>query len=169
MPNGIVCSVSLYSASESQDEFLQLKALQILAAFLRYLFPLTSLPSVFKPQLSAESTPLQLHVLQPVINSISGLLQSPSANRRDVAVQCLETLLPRAECRKAVWRDSTVVSGWGVSSVLREDKDIYKAWIVYVIFCRVSLVHKWVINLGSAFGYFHSIKKSQNKSTRVFI
>jgi len=38
-------------------------------------------------------------------------VQSQSSNKRDVAVQCLEALLPRPEIRKAVWANSNIVMG----------------------------------------------------------
>ncbi|KAI6151039.1 ATPase V1 complex subunit H [Pisolithus tinctorius] len=79
---------------ETQDEFVQLKSAQILTILL-----------------SAESTPLQHQHLQPFLRVLAALVQSTSANKRDVAVQCLEALLARPECRKAVWAIPGIIAG----------------------------------------------------------
>src|ERR1700710_461876 len=88
---------------EAQDDFVQLKSAQILTVLLRcasptfpFLYPLTRI-------LSSESTPLQHQHLQPFLRVLASLVQSQSPNKRDVAVQCLEALLARPECRRAVW------------------------------------------------------------------
>ncbi|KIM49008.1 hypothetical protein M413DRAFT_21307 [Hebeloma cylindrosporum] len=82
----------LLRALSSQDEFVQLKSAQILTVLL-----------------SAESTPSS-H-LQPFLNAISGFIQGQSSNKRDIAVQCLESLLSRPNCRQEVWRIPGVISG----------------------------------------------------------
>ncbi|KAI6129138.1 armadillo-type protein [Pisolithus thermaeus] len=84
----------LLRALETQDEFVQVKSAQILTILL-----------------SAESTPLQHHHLQPFLRALATLVQSTSANKRDVAVQCLEALLARPECRKAVWAIPGIIAG----------------------------------------------------------
>lgn len=38
-------------------------------------------------------------------------MQSQSPNKRDVAVQCLEALLARPECRRAVWAIPGIIAG----------------------------------------------------------
>jgi V-type H+-transporting ATPase subunit H len=40
------------------------------------------------------------------------MIQSPSANKRDVAVQCLEALLARHDCRQAVYVTPGLVAGY---------------------------------------------------------
>ncbi|KAF5372925.1 hypothetical protein D9758_001740 [Tetrapyrgos nigripes] len=76
----------LLKALDMQDEFMQLKAAQILTVFL-----------------CSEPRPLQPQQLQPFLNTLSSMVQSSSAAKHDVGVQCLEALLARPECRQAVW------------------------------------------------------------------
>ncbi|KAH8108453.1 ATPase, V1 complex, subunit H [Phellopilus nigrolimitatus] len=84
----------LLRALENTDEFLQLKTVQILTLLL-----------------SSESSTIPPQYLQPFLEVLAGLVQSPSSNRRDVAVQCLEALLPRPEVRRAVWAHSKIIVG----------------------------------------------------------
>ncbi|EJD53236.1 ATPase, V1 complex, subunit H [Auricularia subglabra TFB-10046 SS5] len=84
----------LLKALETQDDFVQLKASQILTVLL-----------------SAERKPLPAHILEPFVTLLSNLVQG-STNPRDVAVQCLEALLPRAEVRKVVWSKPAIISGF---------------------------------------------------------
>ncbi|KAG1765737.1 ATPase, V1 complex, subunit H [Suillus placidus] len=79
---------------EAQDDFVQLTSAQILTVLL-----------------SSESTPLQHQHLQPFLKVLSSLVQSQSQNKRDVAVQCLEYLLARPECRRAVWAIPGILAG----------------------------------------------------------
>ncbi|KAF8894443.1 armadillo-type protein [Infundibulicybe gibba] len=79
---------------EAQDEFIQLKGAQILTILL-----------------SSPSTPPPLHHLQSFLQTLSTLVQGTSPNKRDVAVQCLEALLARPECRQAVWAIPGIISG----------------------------------------------------------
>ncbi|THH04816.1 hypothetical protein EW145_g5241 [Phellinidium pouzarii] len=72
----------LLRSLESQDDFLQLKSAQILTLLL-----------------SSESSAIQPQYLQPFIEVLSSLTRSATLYKRDVAVQCLEALLPRAEAR----------------------------------------------------------------------
>ncbi|PAV24369.1 ATPase V1 complex subunit H [Pyrrhoderma noxium] len=85
---------ALLKTLDNQDEFLQLKTAQILTVLLG-----SELSSI-KPQ----------H-LKPFLETLASLTQSPSPHKRDVAVQCLESLLPRAEVRKAVWAHSKIIVG----------------------------------------------------------
>ena len=78
---------------EAQDEFMQLKSTQILTILL-----------------SSESTPRQ-H-LQPFLKVLASLIQGQSSNKRDVAVQCLEALLARPDCRRAVWAIPGIIAGF---------------------------------------------------------
>ncbi|OJA12032.1 hypothetical protein AZE42_02042 [Rhizopogon vesiculosus] len=80
---------------EAQDDFVQLKSAQILTVLL-----------------SSESTPLQHQHLQPFLKVLASLVQSQSSNKRDVAVQCLEALLARPECRRAVWAIPGIIAGF---------------------------------------------------------
>ncbi|KAH7889956.1 ATPase V1 complex subunit H [Phlebopus sp. FC_14] len=99
---------------EAQDEFVQLKSAQILTILL-----------------SSESTPLQHQHLQPVLKVLASLVQGPSQNKRDVAVQCLEALLARPECRKAVWAIPGIIAG--LVEVLRHKPGPQMSY--QVIFC----------------------------------
>ncbi|KAF8964109.1 armadillo-type protein [Flammula alnicola] len=85
----------LLRALEAQDEFVQLKTAQILTVLL-----------------SAESAPLRSHQLQPFLNVLSSFIQGQSSNKRDIAVQCLESLLSRPDCRQEVWRIPGIISGF---------------------------------------------------------
>ncbi|THV08044.1 ATPase, V1 complex, subunit H [Dendrothele bispora CBS 962.96] len=76
----------LLKALDMQDEFMQLKAAQILTVFL-----------------CSESKPLQPQQLQVFLSTLSTMVQSSSPHKHDVGVQCLEALLARPECRQAVW------------------------------------------------------------------
>jgi V-type H+-transporting ATPase subunit H len=60
---------------------------------------------------SAEQAPLQQWQLQPLLTYLSTCVQGTSSNKRDVAVQCLEAILPRHEVRQAVWAIPGIVSG----------------------------------------------------------
>ncbi|KIJ99584.1 hypothetical protein K443DRAFT_679845 [Laccaria amethystina LaAM-08-1] len=80
---------------DTQDEFVQLKATQILTILL-----------------SAQATPLQSHLISPFLTTLSSSVQGQSSNKRDVAVQCLESLLSRPEFRQAVWEIPSVISGF---------------------------------------------------------
>ncbi|KAF8197401.1 armadillo-type protein [Pholiota molesta] len=86
--------VPLLRALEAQDEFVQLKTAQILTVLL-----------------SSEYAPLPVNQLRPFLNALSGFIQGPSSNKRDIAVQCLETLLARQDCRQEVWRIPGIISG----------------------------------------------------------
>ncbi|TCD68244.1 H(+)-transporting V1 sector ATPase subunit H [Steccherinum ochraceum] len=79
---------------ESQDDFVQLKSMQILTVLL-----------------SAETSPLQPQRLQPFLNTLVSLLNHNLPHKRDIAVQCLEAILPRSECRRAVWSNPAIISG----------------------------------------------------------
>ncbi|KAM5539127.1 hypothetical protein V8D89_007350 [Ganoderma adspersum] len=79
---------------ESQDDFVQLKATQILTVLL-----------------SSEKSPLQPQQLQPFLNTLSLFFVNSNSNKRDVAVQCLEAVLSRPEVRRAVWTNASLVAG----------------------------------------------------------
>ncbi|KAN0128507.1 ATPase V1 complex subunit H [Lactarius tabidus] len=79
---------------ETQDDFVQLKTSQILTVLL-----------------SAEQAPLQQWQLQPLLGYLSSCVQGTFPNKRDVAVQCIEAILPRQEVRRAVWAIPGIVSG----------------------------------------------------------
>ncbi|KAG8936241.1 H(+)-transporting V1 sector ATPase subunit H [Tulasnella sp. 419] len=84
----------LLRALDTQDEFIQLKAAQILTTLL-----------------SSEPAPLHTNLVQPFLNSIASLIEGPSSNARDVAVQSLEALLTRPECRKMTWAMPSLLNG----------------------------------------------------------
>ncbi|KAI5900134.1 ATPase, V1 complex, subunit H [Schizophyllum commune H4-8] len=79
---------------DTQDEFVQLKAAQILTVLL-----------------CAEPAPLPTNLLQPFLNTLATQVTAGSVNRRDVAVQCLEALLARPEVRQAVWSIPKIITG----------------------------------------------------------
>ncbi|CAA7267991.1 unnamed protein product [Cyclocybe aegerita] len=87
----------LLKSLEAQDEFVQLKSAQIITVLL-----------------SAEPGPLRHQQLQPFLNTLSSFIQGPNstANKRDIAVQCLESLLSRPDSRKTVWRFPAIISGF---------------------------------------------------------
>ncbi|KAG6879041.1 hypothetical protein C0992_005666 [Termitomyces sp. T32_za158] len=86
----------LLRALDTQDEFVQLKASQILTI-------LTS---------SSASTPLPVQYLKPFLDTLASLVQGPAPNKRDVAVQCLESLLARRDCRQAIWAVPGIIAGF---------------------------------------------------------
>ncbi|KAJ7470380.1 ATPase V1 complex subunit H [Mycena latifolia] len=79
---------------ETQDDFVQLKAAQILTVLL-----------------CSESTLLQSPQLTPFLATLASLVQGSSPNKCDIAVQCLEALLARPECRKAIWEIPGIIAG----------------------------------------------------------
>jgi V-type H+-transporting ATPase subunit H len=112
---------------EAQDEFVQLKAAQILTVLLRQV--LVSSHLFFSPNISftsitnsAEMTPIQHQQLQPFLETLAAFVQGTSPNKRDVGVQCLEALLARPDCRKAVWGITGIIAGSVTLLVLVESK-----------------------------------------------
>lgn len=98
--------VMSFSALDTNDDFTQLKASQILTVLL-----------------SSEPSPLPLEILTPFLNTLTSIIlasNSTTVNRRDVAVQCLESLLTRPEVRSAVWEKPKILSG-SVHRCLRKD------------------------------------------------
>ncbi|KAF8919557.1 armadillo-type protein [Mucidula mucida] len=86
----------LKALSESDDEFTQLKAAQILTVLLCG-DTASSLPS---------------HILHTYLTSLASFVQDPSSNKRDLAVQYLEALLTRQDCRQAVWAIQGITNGF---------------------------------------------------------
>ncbi|KZP05759.1 ATPase, V1 complex, subunit H [Athelia psychrophila] len=87
----------LLKTLEAQDEFVQLKAAQLLTVLL-----------------AAEPASLPTHVLTPFLTTLASFVQYSSGavnNKRDIGVQCLEALLARPECRKAVWVNTGIIHG----------------------------------------------------------
>ncbi|KAJ3762955.1 armadillo-type protein [Lentinula raphanica] len=84
----------LTRALDMQDEFLQLKAAQILTVLL-----------------CAEVRPLGPSQLHHFLGTLATMVQSNSPNKHDVGVQCLEALLARPECRQAVWAVPGIIAG----------------------------------------------------------
>ncbi|KAG5341063.1 hypothetical protein C0989_011922 [Termitomyces sp. Mn162] len=66
----------------------------------------------FLPLLSSESTPLPLQYLKLFLATLASLVQGPAPNKRDVAVQCLESLLARRNCRQAIWAVPGIIAGF---------------------------------------------------------
>ena len=95
---------------EVQDEFVQLKTAQILTVLLRSFSNPTHLTPSYS-LISAASTPLPPHHIQAFLNVLSASIQGSSTNKRDVAVQCLESLLSRPDYRQEVWRLPGIISG----------------------------------------------------------
>ena len=60
---------------------------------------------------SAEPNTIPPQYLQPFISTLASFISNPMPHKRDVAVQCLEAILPRAEARKVVWTNDTIVAG----------------------------------------------------------
>lgn len=88
------CSDIVTRTLEALDEFVQLKAAQILTVLI-----------------SSETIPIQHQLLNPFIETLAACVQGASPNKRDVGVQCLEALLARPECRKAVWGITGIIAG----------------------------------------------------------
>jgi V-type H+-transporting ATPase subunit H len=82
------------SALDVQDDVVQLKTAQILAVFL-----------------SSENVPIAPSILHPFLSTLSSFLTPTFPHKRDLAVQCLEALLPRAEVRKSVWEIPQITQG----------------------------------------------------------
>ena len=61
---------------------------------------------------SAETAPIQQQYLGPFLNTLPSLIPHPVPHRRDIAVQCLEAILPRPECRTAVWGSASIIPGY---------------------------------------------------------
>ena len=61
---------------------------------------------------SAVRASIQQWQLQPLLNYLSVCVQGTVQHKRDVAVQCLEAILPRHEVRQAVWAIPGIVSGF---------------------------------------------------------
>lgn len=80
------------SALGTNDEFSQLKALQLLSAIL-----------------STEAGNISEEVLNPILSLLTSLIQSSNANKLDIAVQCLGSLLARSEIRLAVWSKTEIL------------------------------------------------------------
>lgn len=89
---------------------MQLKAAQILTVLLRCV-SMSSIGCRINLWTSAEKYPLQPQQLQPFLNTLAVFITNNSSHKRDVAVQCLEAVLPRPEVRKAVWANAPVVLG----------------------------------------------------------
>ena len=94
-PPMVDVSDTISSALDSQDDVVQLKTAQIFAVFL-----------------SSEITPIAPNILQPFLSTLSSFLISSLPHKRDLAVQCLEALLPRREVRKAVWAIPQMIQGY---------------------------------------------------------
>lgn len=63
---------------------------------------------------SSEPQPLLPSLLHPFLTTISALIKGgTTSTKTDVAVQCLEALLSRPECRKAVWEIPDIITGYG--------------------------------------------------------
>ena len=86
---------TISSVLDVQDDVVQLKTAQILTVFL-----------------SSEATPIAPNILQLFLNTLSSFLTSSFSHKRDLAVQCLEALLPRREVRKAVWGIPQIIQGY---------------------------------------------------------
>ncbi|KZT56174.1 ATPase, V1 complex, subunit H [Calocera cornea HHB12733] len=82
----------LLRALDTPDEFVQLKACQVLAILF-----------------GSTQTVFQSSEINAFLNFISSLIQDTSATRRDVGVQCLEATLPTPAFRLAVWQVPTIM------------------------------------------------------------
>ena len=98
-------------ALEVQDEFVQLKAAQILTVFLRSFYPTLQLIFAFSYSIISVATLLPPHRIQAFLSVLSASIQGSSTNKRDVAVQCLESLLSRPDYRQEVWKLPGILSG----------------------------------------------------------
>ena len=101
----------LRRALEVQDEFVQLKAAQILTVLLRSFSYLTNLLHFFYSIISEAPTLLPPYRIQAFLSVLSASIQGSSTNKRDVAVQCLESLLSQPDYRQEVWKLPEIISG----------------------------------------------------------
>ncbi|KJA27303.1 hypothetical protein HYPSUDRAFT_1097962 [Hypholoma sublateritium FD-334 SS-4] len=92
----------LLRALQTEDEFVQLKTAQILTVLL-----------------SSERTHTNAAQLQSFLGVLSDLIKGPSPNKRDVAVQCLESLLALPDCRQEVMRIPNIISSF--MDILKEN------------------------------------------------
>ena len=60
---------------------------------------------------STERKSAALAKLSTFLHTLATLLQDGSPAKRDVAVQCLEALLARPDCRKMVWEIPGIIKG----------------------------------------------------------
>ncbi|TDL27231.1 ATPase, V1 complex, subunit H [Rickenella mellea] len=147
--------VPLLRALESSDEFLQLKSSQILTVLL-----------------SSEPSPLQSQQLQPFLVVLSNLIQSASSNKRDVAVQCLEALLPRAECRRAVWANPGIISG--LREILRSKPGAQMSYQVGFSFWLLTFEQEIAENINQKYDIIQLLTDTaqaavKEKVTRVIV
>jgi len=117
---------------------------------------------------SSASTPLQSQQLTPFLNTLAELVQTPSHNIRDVAVQCLEALLARRECRLAVWAVPGIVAGYVTYDYCN------KPYLMHVFsgllkYSSISLALRWDIKWLFAYGCCRLSKMLQSKSTSMFL
>lgn len=105
--------LELVSSLEQQDEFIQLKTTQILTVLLGYVSNCYSLHVLTTDSLTRSTEPdkKQRQYVTPFLNSVSTFIAHPLPEKRDVAVLCLEAVLPREEFRKAVWSSTNIISG----------------------------------------------------------
>lgn len=145
-----------------------MKASQILTLLLRQ-FPLQdSSLSQTDNSSSSESTPLQHHQLQPFLVFLATVVQGQSQPKRDVGVQCLESLLARPESRKEVWAIPGITAGsvqFRIPLVIEILTQPVALWILW----SITLVHKWAIKLLSACGYYLSKRRLHHKLISSFI
>jgi len=59
----------------------------------------------------AEPGSLPSRQIKPFLTVLSSFIQGQSSNKRDIAVQCLESLLSRRDCRQEVWRIPGIITG----------------------------------------------------------
>lgn len=85
----------LLRALEAQDEFVQLKAAQVLTILL-----------------SSSSVPLPPHHLQSLLKALAGFIQGPVSNKREIGVLCIEAILARSDARQAVWGLPGIIAGF---------------------------------------------------------
>ncbi|KZO92597.1 ATPase V1 complex subunit H [Calocera viscosa TUFC12733] len=82
----------LLRALDTPDEFVQLKACQVLSILF-----------------GSTQAGYQTSDVNTFLNFISSLIQDNSVSRRDVGVQCLEATLPTPVFRLAIWRVPTIM------------------------------------------------------------
>ncbi|KAF8644143.1 hypothetical protein AX16_008670 [Volvariella volvacea WC 439] len=103
--------VPLLRALESQDEFVQLKAAQILAILLRFILLFMIMFDGNTCRCSSPSTVILQHHLQAFLKILASLVQGVSPNKREIAVQCVEAILSRSETRHVVWAVPGILVG----------------------------------------------------------
>jgi len=99
------CSRRLYPIEGSTDTDCTSEVCQFV-----FLICLPVAPELMTFSAEQQCDVLQQH-LQLFLQVLAQFVTSPSPHKRDVGVQCLESLLARQQVRQAVWANSAIIPG----------------------------------------------------------